>query len=64
MKKQAKEAKKGDKILLGGEELLIEEVEISDISKQGTKKCRIIASKKNGEKITIIRPADYPFEIK
>lgn len=61
--KKALELKKGDKIKVGSETLVIETIEISDISKQGTKKCRIVASKSNGEKIIIIRPADYPFII-
>ena len=36
MKKKAIEIKKGDLILVGGEELKVEEVESSDISKQGS----------------------------
>ncbi len=64
MKKTAKELKKGDKIELGGEILSIENLELSEIGKQGTQKCRISAKKQNGERIIIIRPADYPFEVK
>ncbi|MDO8563635.1 MAG: hypothetical protein Q7R87_01365 [Nanoarchaeota archaeon] len=64
MKKKAIEIRKGDKILIGGEELIIEEVESSDISKQGSKKVRFFAKKKDGEKIVIIRPADYPLDSK
>ena len=64
MKKQAKDIKKGDKIILAGEVLVVEETEKSEIGKQGTQKCRIIASKKEGEKITLIRPSDYLFEVK
>lgn len=41
----------------------VEEVEISDIGKQGTKKVRIVAKKKSGEKIVIIRPEDYPLGV-
>lgn len=62
MKKKASDVKKGDKIVIGGEELKVEEIEISDISKQGSKKVRFVAKKKNGEKIVIIRPEDYPIE--
>lgn len=62
MKKKAELLKKGDKITLGGEVLVVHSVEISDVSKQGTKKCRLEAVKSNGETIAIIRPADYPFE--
>ena len=61
MKKLAKELKKGDSIVIAGEKLSINSVENSDIGKQGTSKCRIEAKKQNGEKIVIIRPADYPF---
>ena len=61
MQKQAKDLKVGDKILMAGEELIITFLEISDLGKQGTKKCRIEAKKKDGEKVAIIRPADYPF---
>ena len=61
MKKKAGELKKGDKIEIGGEALVIVETETSDISKQGSKKCRLVAEKSNGEKIVIIRPTDYPF---
>lgn len=63
MKKKAEQLKKGDKLSLGGEILLIETIEFSDIGKQGIKKCRIVASKKNGEKIIIIRPSNYPLEV-
>ncbi len=61
MKKKAGELKKGDKINIGGEILVIDSIEVSDISKQGTKKCRIIALRENQENIAIIRPLDYPF---
>ncbi len=64
MRKKASEIKKGNKIVIGGEEAEVEEIEISDIGKQGTKKVRIVARKKNGEKIVIIRPEDYPLELK
>lgn len=62
--KKAKDLKKKDRIIAGGEELEIEEIEQSDIGKQGTKKIRIVAKKKNGDKIVIIRPEDYPVETK
>lgn len=63
MRKKAKELKKGDKILIGGEEIVLEEVEISEIGKQGTRKVRFVGKKKNGEKIIIIRPEDYPIDL-
>jgi len=61
MKRIAKELKKGDKIAIGSETLIIESLEVSGIGKQGTQKCRIVAVRANGEKLVIIRPADYPF---
>ena len=39
MKKKAEELKQGNKILIGGEHLLVVEVELSDVGKQGVKKC-------------------------
>jgi len=62
MKKKAREIKQGDTITIATEKLKVISVEISDISKQGKKKCRIEAQKVNGEKVVIIRPEDYPFE--
>ena len=63
-KKKACEVKKEDIIVIGGEELVVEEVEVSDIGKQGTKKVRIVAKKKSGETVVIIRPDAYPIETK
>lgn len=62
MKKKANALKKGDSVKIAGKSGIIEEFEISDIGKQGTKKVRMIIKMNNGEKITIIRPEDYPFE--
>jgi translation elongation factor P/translation initiation factor 5A len=62
MKKPAKELKKGDRIIIAGKTFIVENIEISDIGKQGTKKVRIEAKTEQGEKIVIIRPEDYPFE--
>ena len=62
MKKPAVELKKGDKILVANQKYLIEELEISDIGKQGKRKVRIIAKNAKEEKIVLIRPEDYPFE--
>lgn len=59
--KKASELKKDDKILLASEELIVQDVEISEIGKQGKRKVRISASKSDGEKVVIIRPEDYPF---
>ena len=64
MKKLANQLKKGDKIILANQEYSIEELEISDIGKHGMRKVRIVALSSNKEKMTLIRPEDYPFESK
>jgi len=64
MKKKASELKKGDKIIIGNEILVIETIEVSGIGKQGVQKCRIEAKKQNREKIVLVRPSDYPLEVK
>jgi translation elongation factor P/translation initiation factor 5A len=63
MKKKANELRKGNKIKIAGKDFVIENIEQSDIGKQGTRKCRIEAKNEAGEKIVIIRPEDYPFEV-
>lgn len=63
MKKTAKEIKKGDKIKIAGKVFTVEEIEISDIGKQGTRKCRIVAKPQEGDKMVLIRPEDYPIEV-
>lgn len=63
MKKKAREVKKGEHVLIGGEPLEITEIELSDLGKQGTKKVRIVAKKKSGESVVIIRPDDYPLDV-
>lgn len=62
MKKKAKELKKGETIKIAGKSFTIQTLEVSDIGKQGTRKVRIEAIDKDGEKIVVIRPEDYPFE--
>ena len=64
MKKKAEELKKGDRFVIGSEILSVENIELSDVGKQGVKKCRIVVRKITGEKIVIVRPSNYPFEIK
>lgn len=64
MKKKAEDLKKGDKFAIGPEILTVESIELSDVGKQGVKKCRIVTSKENGDKIIIVRPSNYPFETK
>ena len=61
-KKKASEIKAGDKIKLAGKSCVVENIEISDIGKQGTKKVRISAKTTDGEKIVIVRPEDYPID--
>jgi translation elongation factor P/translation initiation factor 5A len=60
--KKAKELKKGDKVFVGEVPCKVDEIEISDMGKQGTKKVRIVASNSKGEKIVIVRPEDYPIK--
>ena len=62
MRKKAKELVKGDKVTLAGKKFTVEEVELSDIGKQGTKKVRLVLKSDSGEKMVVIRPEDYPFE--
>lgn len=62
MKKLAKDLKKGDKIGVADQACIVEEIEISDIGKQGKRKVRIVALTERKEKIVLIRPEDYPFE--
>jgi len=63
MVKTAEELKKGDKFVLGGKKLFVENIELSDVGKQGVKKCRIVAKDEKGENIIIIRPSNYPFNV-
>ena len=63
MKKKAGELKKGEKIKIAGKGFTIEEIEISEIGKQGIRKVRIVAVDEKGEKMVIIRPENYPFEV-
>jgi len=64
VKKKAEELKKGDKFAIGPEVFSVESIELSDVGKQGVKKCRIVALKANNEKAIIVRPSNYPFEVK
>tara|TARA_Y100000310_G_scaffold317120_1_gene369615 strand:+ start:1257 stop:1448 length:192 start_codon:yes stop_codon:yes gene_type:complete len=63
MTKLAKDLKEGDKVKLAGQVCTIKKLEMSDIGKHGKKKCRIELSTEKGEKMVIIRPEDYPFNI-
>ena len=63
MQKKAGEIKTGDKIIVGGEALTVSSIELSEVGKQGSKKCRIETKKANGETFILIRPADYPLNV-
>ncbi len=63
MKVLAKELKKGNKIKIAGTVCSIEKIEFSDIGKQGKRKARIEVKNEKNEKMVLIRPEDYPFEI-
>lgn len=63
MKKNAKDLLKGDIVSLAGQKCTIESVELSEIGKQGTKKCRLELKTAAGEKLVLVRPEDYPFEV-
>lgn len=63
MKKQAKDLKIGDEISIFGKSGKIEKVDVSDIGKQGKRKVRLEV-KVGEEKTVLIRPEDYPFEVK
>ena len=62
VKKLAKMLRKGEKIKIAGQECVIEELETSDIGKQGTRKVRIVVKTSKGEQIVIVRPEDYPID--
>lgn len=63
MKKKAKELKVGDEVVMFGKIGKIEKIEFSEIGKQGGRKIRF-EIKINDEKTVLIRPEDYPFEVK
>jgi len=63
MKKQADKLKAGDKIRLGEETALILKIEFSDIGKHGKRKCRIEVKTDKCEKLVIIRPSDFMFDV-
>jgi translation elongation factor P/translation initiation factor 5A len=70
MKKQAKDLKKGNKIKVAGKVAVIETIEFSEVAGKGAikdkkakRKCRIEAKTSEGERLVIIRPDDYPFDV-
>jgi len=62
MRKKASELGKGEQIKILDKVWKVASIETSDIGKQGSKKCRI-ELESGSEKMAIIRPADYPFEV-
>ena len=62
MKKQAKDLKPGENINIAGQICKILNTELSDIGKQGKRKCRLELLTDKNEKIVIVRPEDYPFD--
>jgi len=63
MKKQAKDLKKGDTVIIGEQKAVIDELDMSDIGKQGKRKVRIGALTEKKEKIILVRPEDYPIDV-
>jgi len=63
MKKPARDLKKEDKVLIGNQTYIVESIEISDIGKQGKRKVRIVASAPLKDKVIVIKPEDYFFEV-
>lgn len=62
MKKLAKDIKKNDKLNIFGKPGIVEDIEISDIGKQGKRKVRIQVNVE-GNKTIMIRPEDYPLDV-
>jgi len=62
MKKKARDFKKEDKIKIAGKICTVVDLELSNIGKHGKRKCRIEAQTKDGEKVILIRPEDYPLD--
>ena len=62
-KRKAKELKVGDRVKVAGKVCVIIGIEISEIGKQGTRKVRLVVETPEQEKVVIIRPEDYPFEL-
>jgi len=64
MKKQAKDLKKDNQVLVADQPCIVESLELSDIGKQGKRKARIVVITPKGEKMILVRPEDYPFDVK
>ena len=55
--------KKGDKIILDGEKITIENIEFSKIGKMGKSKCRLETLAKSKEKKVFILQTDQEIEL-
>jgi len=64
MKKQAKDLKQNYKVLVADQICVVESLELSDVGKQGKRKARIVIVTPKGEKMILVRPEDYPFDVK
>lgn len=63
MTKPAKDLKVREKIKIADQTCVIESIELSDIGKQGKRKSRIVVITPKNEKLVLIRPEDYPFDV-
>lgn len=63
MQKFASKLKKGDKIRLAEQSCVVDSIEISEVGKQGKRKVRLVVMLEDKEKLILIRPEDYPFNI-
>ncbi|MBS3151207.1 hypothetical protein J4443_02390 [Candidatus Woesearchaeota archaeon] len=57
------ELKKGDKVILDGEVLIVENIEFSKIGKMGKSKCRLEALNSKKEKKVFILQTDQEIEL-
>lgn len=60
---QAKDLKKGDKILYDNQKLTVEKIETSKVGKLGKQKCRIEALDENNEKKVFITLYDDEIQL-
>lgn len=63
MQKKASQLNKGDRVQVAEQKCTIESTELSDIGKQGKRKVRLVVLTERGEKLVIVRPEDYPFDV-
>ena len=63
VKKEAGKLKVGEKVKLPDGNATVKKIELSNIGKHGTAKCRIEALSDKGELKILIRPSNYPVEV-